>query len=548
MHEAVALHRQGRLRDAEKLYARVLKAAPAQFDALHLLGLCKAQSGQMGEAHRLMAAALKINGKAPDAWMNFANVLHALRRDGEALEALDKVLALRPGDPDAFAKRGNALLALGRPQEALAAFDAALMRNPRQLDALINRGSAQASVGRSAEALADFDAALKVAPGHPSALYNRGNALLNLGRYAEALAAFDAALAAAPGHIEALNNRGRTLQALNRHGEAIACFDKAIALRKDYADAHFNRALSLLTLGELGRGFAEYEWRWKRSGMIDARRGYRAPLWLGEYPPANKTILLHAEQGLGDTIQFARYAPQLARAGARVLMEVQPALKELFATLPGAPKVFAGGEPLPAYDIHCPLGSLPLAVKTGPDSVPADIPYLSAEDARLAKWRPVLAALPGKRVALTWAGNPAHANDRNRSLDPKLLEPLLALDGISFVSLQRDLRDGDAAWLARQPNVRHVGHEIADLADSAAVLALCDLTIAVDTALVHLAGAMGRPVWVMLAFAPDWRWESASGSSLWYAQARLFRQAALGDWNGVVARLGDALTRFLAEP
>jgi len=231
-----------------------------------------------------------------------------------------------------------------------------------------------------------------------------------------------------------------------------------------------------------------------------------------------------------------------------VLLEVHPPLKELFATLPGAPAVFARGEPLPAYDLHCPLGSLPLALKTGPDSVPAGIPYLGAHEARLAKWRPALAALPGKRVALTWAGNPAHVNDRNRSLDPTLLEPLLALEGLSFVSLQRDLRDGDAAWLARQSNVRHVGSDIADFADSAAVLTSCDLTIAVDTALVHLAGAMGRPVWVMLAFAPDWRWESAAGSSLWYPQARLFRQAALGDWAGVVARLGDALARFAAEP
>ena len=548
LQDAVALHRQGRLREAGKLYARVLKAAPAHFDALHLSGLCKAQSGQMGEAHRLMAAALKINAKAPDAWMNFANVLHALKRDREALDALDKALALRPGDSDALAKRGNALAALERPQEALAAFDAALARHPRHGDALIGRGIAHATLGQAAEALADFDAALKLAPGHPAALYNRGNALLDLGRYAQALAAFDATLAAAPDHVAAWNNRGRALQALNRHADAVASFDKAIALRQDYADAHSNRALSLLTLGDLRSGFAEYEWRWKRSGIADTRRSYRGGLWLGKYPLAHKTVLLHAEQGLGDTIQFARYVPLLARAGTTVVLEVQPALKELFATLPGAAAVVARGEPLPPYDVHCPLGSLPLALKTGPDNIPAELPYLQADPARIAKWRPALEALPGKRVALAWAGNPAHPNDRNRSINAELLEPLLALDGVSFVSLQRELCSGDAEWLARHPQMRLLGSELADFADSAAVVSLCDLTLAVDTALAHLAGAMARPVWVMLPFSPDWRWTLAGDVSPWYPRARLFRQPAPGDWASVIARLRDALAGFVGEP
>jgi tetratricopeptide (TPR) repeat protein len=548
MQEAVGLQQQGRLREAEKLYARVLKAAPAHFDALHLLGLCKARTGQMGEAFRLISAALKINARAPDVWMNFANVLHALKRDGEALDALDHALALRPGDPNALANRGNALLSLNRPQEALAAFDEVLTRNPRHSDVLISRGTARAALGQIAEALADFDAALMSAPGHPGALYNRGNALCDLGRYAEAIAAFDGALAALPNHLRAWNNRGRALQALNRHQDAVACFDKAIALQKDYADAHFNRALSLLTLGDLAHGFTEYEWRWKRSGMSDTRRRYRGKLWLGEYPLGGKTILLHAEQGLGDTIQFARYVPLLAHAGATVVLEVDPALKALFATLPGTAAVHARSEPLPPYDLHCPLGSLPLALKTESSTIPAGIPYLRADDARIAKWRPAIDALPGKRVALVWAGNPAHANDRNRSIDLALLAPLLSLNGISFVSLQRDLRAGDEELLARHTQVHQAGSELADLADTAAVLALSDLLISVDTAPAHVAAALGRPVWVMLPFSPDWRWTLQEDRSPWYPRARLFRQPALGDWPSVVSALREALTRFLAEP
>jgi tetratricopeptide (TPR) repeat protein len=570
LQDAVALHQQGRLREAEKLYARVLKAAPDNFDALHLLGLVKAQAGQMGEAFRLMSAALKINPKAPEAWMNFANVLHALKRDAEALDCLDKALALRPDDPNALLNRGNALLSLGRPQDALASFEQVLARDSRHADARLNRGSALASLGRAEQALADFDAALALTPGHPAALYNRGNALAALGHYDEAIAAFDRALAVDPGHAKAWNNRGRALQALNRHADAVKSFDKAIEPQKDYADAHFNRALSLLTLGDLAPGFAQYEWRWKRSGMSDTRRGYGKPLWLGEFPLARKTILLHAEQGLGDTIQFARYTPLLVRAGATVRLEVQSELKALLAGLEGVASCHARGETLPAYDVHCPLGSLPLALKTEPGNIPADIPYLRADEAHLAKWRPRIEALPGKRVALAWAGNASHANDRNRSIDLALLEPLLAQGGVSggvsFLSIQRELRGNDAALLARHAGVSHLGGELADMADTAAVAALADLTISVDTSVVHLAGALGRPVWVMLPFAPDWRWTPARDPekwepvfgkdhaqskeigehSPWYPQARLLRQGALGDWPSVISTLRAELARFVA--
>ena len=544
MRDAVALQRQGQLREAEKLYARVLKAAPQNFDALHLLGLIKAQSGQMGEAFRLISAALKINVQAADAWVNLANVLHALKRDDDALAALDKALALRPGDVNALANRGNALLALGRARDALACLDDVVARNPRHGEALLNRGSARAALGQAAEALADFDAVLALAPGHAGALYNRGNALSDLGRYAQAIDSFAAALKAAPQNVKAWNNRGRALQALNRHREAVECFDQAIALQKDYADAHFNAALSLLTVGDYARGFAEYEWRWARSGMADARRSYRGRLWLGEFPLAHKTILLHAEQGLGDTIQFARYAPLLARAGATVRLEVQPALKHLFAGLAGIASVHGRGEPLPDCDVHCPLGSLPLALKTDAAAIPAEIPYLRADDERIAKWRPIIAAMPGKTVALAWAGNAAHANDRNRSIDLRLLEPLLALEGLSFISLQRDLREGDAEVLARHPQLKQPGGEIADMADSAAILTLCNALISVDTAVVHLAGALGLAPWVLLPFSPDWRWTQAGAQSPWYPKARLLRQPAQGDWVSVVATLRDALTQL----
>lgn len=544
LRQALALHRQGQLREAEKLYTRVLKASPGNFDALHLLALVKADAKQMGEARRLLSAALKINPNVADAWANFSNVLHALKCDEEALDALDKALALRPGDPGLMQQRGNALLSVGRADDALTCFDAALTAVPANPDSLNGRGLALAALGRPNDALAAFDAALANAPLRPDILYNRANALLALDRLADAVDAFDRVLARAPNHAKAWINRGRALQSANRPAEAVSCFHTAISLDRNDADGHFNLALALLSIGEYDPGFREYEWRWRRSGMPPRKIG--KPLWLGEFPPNGRTILLQAEQGLGDTIQFARYVPLLARMGAKPVLEVQAELQALLSTVAGVASCHARGEALPAFDLTCPMGSLPLALKTSPTTIPADIPYLAPDEARLAQWRERLSSLPGKRVAIAWAGHARHVNDRNRSVDLDRLALLLDVPGISFISIQRDLRGGEAEKLARTPNLMHVGGELNDMAHTAAVLALSDLMLAVDTSVVHLAGALGRPTWIMLPFAADWRWGVSGETTAWYPQARLFRQTALGDWPAVIARVRDALAQFAA--
>jgi tetratricopeptide (TPR) repeat protein len=553
--EGLAAHQQGQLREAEKLYARVLKAAPTHFDALNLLGTVKAQQGHIGEAHRLFNSAVKANPAAPQGWSNLGQALHALKRGGEALDALDKARALAPDDVGILYQHANVLLALDRPADALGEFQAVLAQTPQHVpqhvEARINCGLAHAALNLPEQALAEFDAALALAPGHPGACYNRGVALIKLGRYDEAVAACDSAIAGDRGHGNSLGNawlnRGKALAQLNRFDEAIASYGQVLALKKDHADAHFNQSLALLTQGDYRRGFAEYEWRWRRTGM-PAQKSRGKPLWLGEYPLHRKTILLHAEQGLGDTIQFARYVPRLIASGANVVLEVQPELKSLLARLDGGATVIARGETLHqqnlAYDVHCPLGSLPLALKTEPATVPAAVPYLSASGAHLAKWSAQLGALPQPRIALAWSGNADHDNDRNRSLAFAQLKPLLAGGKGSFISIQRDLRPQDATVLAAESRVTHLGGELDDFADTAAVLTLCDLVISVDTAPVHLAGAMGRPVWVLVPFVPDWRWTKAGDMTPWYPTARLFRQTALDDWDGVIARVGDALARI----
>ena len=536
MQEAVGLHQQGQLAAAEKIYARILKNYPNQFDALHLLGLSKLQSGKAGEAQRLITAALKVNPNSPDALANLGLVLCALKRPADALTSFDQALAIDPNHFEALANRGNVLIDLGRPDDALAVADKVLAREPRHLPSRVNRANALLALGQGDAAIAEYDGALALNPNDIKALFNRANALFDAGRYPESLAGYDRLLALVSQHAEAWNSRGLTLQALGRHQDARASYTKAMSLQKDHADAHFNAALALLTLGDYTGGFAAYEWRWKRR----ARRSFGRPLWLGEYPLGRKAILLHAEQGLGDTIQYARYALLLAQGGAKVALEVQGELKSLLAGLENV-TVLARGEALPAFDLHCPLGSLPLACKTTLESVPAAIPYLRADEERVGKWRPRLEALPGKRIALAWAGNPVHINDRNRSIALARLRPLLGIPGVSFVSVQRDLRDSDREFLGEN-HITHFGDGLADFDDTAAILALADLVVTVDTAVAHLAGAMGRPLWLLLPFWPDWRW-TLDRDSPWYPHARLFRQGQ-GGWDPVIEQVRTEILKI----
>ena len=509
MNEALALHRQGRLRDAEKIYTRVLKAAPDHFDALNLLGTIKAQLGRIGEAHRLLSAAVKLNPRAPQGWANLGQVLHALKQDQDALGCFDKALALAPDDIGILTNRANALLSLGRHEEALAEFRQILARVPQHPEARLNSGIAHAALGALDEAVAEFDHALTLVPGHPAAHFNRGVALYDLGRYADAVAAHDNALAAAPDHAGALLNRGRALAALNRFDDAIASYGKAHALRKDDADVHFMESLALLTLGDYRRGFEKYEWRWRRSGMPEQKSRGR-PLWLGDYPLARKTVLLHAEQGFGDTIQFARYVPMLAANGAKVVLEVQPELTALMARLDG------GGDRHRAR--HGATATIRRALPAGLFAARLqDRAGHSAGGYSLFVGR---RRAPGQMVGADRRAGAAADRDRlvrqsEPSQRPQPLDrvcqtcALLSIPA-QFVSIQRDVRGEDAIALAGENRVTNVGAALENFADTAAVIALCDLVIAVDTAVAHLAGAMGRPLWMLLAvcarLALDARW------------------------------------------
>jgi tetratricopeptide (TPR) repeat protein len=537
LYRGLAAHQAGQLAEAVRLYEAVLSAAPAQFDALHLLGVVAAQQGRHEEACGLIGRALVVNAGSATALCNYALALNALGRFDEALVSCDKALALHPGYGYAHNCRAATLQAVGRYEEALAAADLALLHQPDDLEGLNRRGNALHSMRRHEEALVSYDRALTLQPDSVESLNNRATALHSLNRFEEAIASCDRALAVRPDYLEALHNRGNALRDLGLHQEALESYARALAFRPNYAEAHCGQSLVYLALGDFARGFSEYEWRWRVSTPTMTPRNFSQPLWLGDADLAGKTILLHAEQGFGDTLQFCRYVPMVAARGARVILEVQPPLKPLLRS--GNGQVVAQGEQLPDFDLHCPLLSLPLAFDTRLETVPASIPYIAAPPERAAAWVPRLGRSVRPRIGIAWAGYAGHGNDRNRSIG---LEPLLALaaSGINLISLQKEVSAQDRGLLGAHA-IPRLGEEFTDFADTAAAIVELDLVISVDTAVAHLAGAMGKPVFILLPCAPDWRWLLDRVDSPWYPTARLFRQKRPGDWDSVIAEVRAAL-------
>jgi tetratricopeptide (TPR) repeat protein len=513
--QAYSSFQAGDLDRAERLCAGILEYRPEDFDALHLLGVLNFHRHRLVEALRFLSQALRVNAGSADAMSNLGLALHATGRFEEAVAWYRNALRLAPDHPEILYNLGNTCLELGDIDEALAHFNAVLAKNP----------------------------------GHVGALVNRGNTLLRFNRPLEAIASYDDALAAMPGHPQILTNRGHALRRLDRPVEALAGFEAAIVARPEFPEAHFEAAMTRLCLGDFEAGWKAYEWRWRTGAFAGQRRQLQAPLWLGNAPVIGKTILLHAEQGFGDTIQFIRYAPLLAGQGAKVVCEVQPELLSLLSQLQNVPDitVVARGEPLPAFDLQCPLLSLPLAFGTRPETVPAAIPYLAAPAQRLAEWRDRLPP-EGLRAGFVWSGQPSHKNDANRSIPLARLAGLFENPPVRCFGLQSHLRDGDREVLQRLPNLVHLGDALVDFADTAAVIALLDVVVSVDTAVAHLAGALGKPVLILVPYAADFRWLRDRDDSPWYPTAKLLRQPAFGDWDSVIVRLREELGQLSQAP
>lgn len=534
---------QGRLSEAEENFNKALALKSDLPEAHVYLGNLIAKEGRLHDALTNYDQALAIQPDQFDALFNRANVLSKLKLHEEALAGYNQALAIQPGHVNALSNRGNAQFELKRYADALVSYNQALAIQPDHVATLSNLGNTLFKLNRHEEALAALNTAIATQPEHVPALINRGNALSELKRHEEALACYEQALAIQPGHLDALSNRGCALNELKRHKEALACYEQALAIQPDHPNAHYNEGLCRLLTGDLQAGWQKFEWRWHTEQLKESKRQFPQSLWLGKQPLLGKSILLHSEQGLGDTIQFVRYAKPLAELGATILLEVQPPLKSLLKNLDGISKLISQGEPLPPFDFHCPLLSLPLALQTNIQTIPADVPYLDSSPEKFEYWQARFKDIRHPRVGIVWSGNPRHNNDRHRSISLQKIISLATSD-ISLISLQKEIRHNDQAILNTHKKILHLGEELKDFSDTAALIDNLDLVISIDTSVAHLAGAMGKPVWVMLPFTPDWRWLLEREDSPWYPTARLFRQPTVGDWDSVLQQIALEISRL----
>ncbi|MBE9092642.1 tetratricopeptide repeat protein [Tychonema sp. LEGE 07203] len=509
------------------------------------------ETGDKQEAIALYEQIIFLDPNCVQARINYGFLKQENGELDAAIPHYREALALAPDIPQTAYNLAKIFEEKGQVAEAIAHYEQALAAEPNFVPALINLAVALQEKGKLLEAVNLYRRALEINPHSWEAYNNLATVLQEQGNLEDALEYYHKALELLPDFVEAINNLGRTFLEKGAVEEAIACYKRAIVLSPDHASAHLNLSLALLLAGDLENGLAEYEWRWKINEFkighscfmtgpenTVAAREYR-PLWDGSNLHG-KTILLHAEQGLGDSIQFVRYAAIVKNKGGRVIVGCYPQLQRLFATVDGIDLLIVRGEPLPEFDVQVPMLSLPYVLGTTLETIPANTAYLSGIAGA------EFGLLPDRnlKVGIVWAGNPKHRKNMQRSCSLSQFLPLLDVSGVSFYSLQKEVSQADRALLDRTPIVdlsRHLG----DLADTAAAIAELDLVICVDTAVAHLAGALGKPVWILLAFSPDWRWLLEREDSPWYPTARLFRQPSRGDWEGVFDRVVQSLCRLV---
>jgi tetratricopeptide (TPR) repeat protein len=571
LEQAAQWQRDGRLDEAAAACREILRAWPDHAAAWHLSGVLAyargdapgasaalrraielepgvapyhANLGIACAAQRLWAAALASYERAleldPDQaevhWYR-ANVLRETGRIDEALQGMERAVALRPEFVEALHGRGVALAGAGRLQAAVDSFDRAIQARPDLAVLHECRGQALGVLRRYDEAAQSFAQVLALQPGNADAHCARGTALMEGDRLEEACDEFDAALRIRPDLVWAHIQRGLALVRRNLPDPAIASFEQALRLNPAAVEASWNRTLALLLRGDWEEGWQLY------ARFADRERSFEQARWDGTAALDGKTLFVHGWHGLGDTLMFSRFVPFVANLGARVILEAEATLHGLLRRLEGVAEVVERGVVPPRFDLQCSLFSLPAALGCTLHSVPGGAGYLAADPAKASAWRKKLGGARRLRVGLVWSGNPRHHNDERRSIALERLVALLALDA-DFYSLQKELRDADQACLLAHPRLHHPGAQLDSFADTAALCSALDLVVSVDTSVAHLAGALGRPVWVLLPFSPDWRWLLERDDSPWYDKARLYRQPRPGDWDSVIRRVAADLAQW----
>ncbi len=537
-----ALAQAARLSDAEACFRRAVELDPAFVVARQNLGAVLVRQQKFSEAVSCCRDALALNAGDPAAHNNLAAALTGLGFLDEAAACCQQALQLAPDFAAAHRNLAAVRQQQGRWNDAEAGFRRVIQLEPQQAEAYATLAELLVQLRRSDEALACYRRALQLNPRLAAVHNNLGVALIGQDDYPGAESSFRQALALMPSSAELHRNLGTALVNQGRADEAVGCYTRAIELRPEWPDAHLDLATALFLLGRWGEAWPHYEWRFERSG---GELSLAQPRWRGE-PLAGRTILLHSEQGLGDTLQFVRYAELVKRQGAKVIVECKPQVASLLATCPGVDAVAERGQPLPLFDTYLQLVSLPAMFAATPDNVPAEIPYLHPRAELVERWRGELNSPGQLKVGIAWQGSKGHPSDRKRSIPLEHFAPLAAIDGVRLYSLQsgggrEQLSEAAAGW-----PIVDLGDRLGDFENTAAIASALDLVITCDSAPAHLAGAVGTRVWIALAHLPDWRWLLGRDDTPWYPTARLFRQSRPGDWPTVFARIADELRRLAA--
>ena len=544
---AVKCHQGGNLPEAEKLYCQILQSNPLHTDALHLLGVLAHQVGRNEIAVDYISRALQVRPFFAEAHFNLGIVFKAQKKLDQAVACLQQAVRHKPDYADAYNNLGIALKEQGKLAEALASYQRALELQPKLPETHNNLGNLYLLQERFEEAAHSYREAIRLRPNFVEAHNNLGHALQKLGRPEEAVAIYEQIIRVRPDFADARRNLAATLVEVGRLQEGLKAFDETIRLYPDDVEARSNKSIVDLLLGRFEQGWRDYEWRLKRSDF--PKRQLSQPRWDGS-PLVGRTILLYAEQGLGDTLQFIRYAPLVKERGGRVVVECQKALLPVLEGCRGVDQLLGVGTPLPDFDVQAALMSLPAIF--GANFIPAEVPYLEADPGLVAHWHEELNGIPGFKVGIVWQGNPKHQTDRRRSMPLAHFAHLARVPGVSLISLQKGHGTEQLREVAHQFAVVDLGTRLDEangaFMDTAAVMKNLDLVITTDTAIAHLAGALNVPVWVALPDIPDWRWLLERSDSPWYPSMRLFRQMRRGDWTDVFQRMARALTAFASQP
>ncbi len=535
-----------RFDEAAASFRRAAAVAPNVADIHNNLGVCLAELGRWDEAIAAYRDAARLRPGFAGAHYNVGKALVHLNRHREAIEEYRRVIRIDSNAAEVHLDLGNALAHLDRWDEAITCYLQAIRLRPNDAVARHNLGVAQSELGLRQEAIDNFRKACAMEPGNMVFLFDLGKELIVVDRIDEGLPMVERVIEAEPLNARAWIVTGHTQTRLNRYPEAIARYRHAIAIDPENVDAHWDLSHAELALGNFEQGWKEYEWRWRTKAQQSAVRPFAQPVWLGETDIAGKTLLVHAEQGHGDTIQFVRLLDAPALRETNLILEVQPALKALLSASYPRASVFARGEGLPEFDLHVPLLSLPLALGIRLETIPGAAGYLTADAQRRRDWSTRLREKPGLCIGLVASGNPWPVSNRARSAGLAAMKPVVERHSVRFFNIQPQLSAEERAVLAGLPGVEDLGPLLTDFNETAALVCELDLIISIDTSTAHLAGALGHPAWVMLSFPPDWRWHLDRDDSPWYDSLRLFRQERSGDWSGCIQRVAAALDQYVS--